>query len=89
LTAAHPRWAERAAACETCPLRVIRCGVSYCGQPFLEKVDRDPAIDGCGCPCHAKAKSPTEHCPLNRFNRAVETTAAGGCTCKWCETHLT
>ena len=77
-------WARRATVCETCHLRTIRNGVSYCGRPFLQQVARDPAEQGCGCPTRAKAKSPQEHCPLDRSHRpAVQSN--GRCTCKWCE----
>ena len=76
-------WARRAAVCEGCPLRTIHAGVTYCGRPLLRQVVREPAVDGCGCPTHAKAKSPDEHCPLDRANRpAVH--RRGRCTCKWC-----
>lgn len=75
-------WARRAAVCETCHLRTIRAGVSYCGQPLLQQISRDPQ-DGCGCPTRAKAKSPDEHCPLDRSNQpAVQ--SGDRCTCKWC-----
>jgi hypothetical protein len=75
-------WAQRAAVCETCHLRTIRAGVSYCGRPLLQQISRDPAQDGCGCPTRAKAKSPDEHCPLDRANQpAVQSDL---CTCKWC-----
>ena len=80
-------WPARAATCERCPLRVVSAGVSYCGTPFLRKVDRDPLVDGCGCPTIAKAKDPVEHCPLNaRHHRAASTGGGGGgeCDCKWC-----
>ena len=76
-------WAQRAALCESCPLRVIQRGISYCGTPFLQRVDRDPAFDGCGCPCHDKAKSPQEHCPLD-FDHRPARKPAGRCDCKWC-----
>jgi len=76
-------WARRAAVCETCHLRTIRAGVSYCGRPLLQQISRDAAQDGCGCPTRAKAKSPDEHCPLDRANQpAVQSGAL--CTCKWC-----
>ena len=77
-------WARRAALCETCHLRTVRGGVSYCGRPLLQQITRDPAIDGCGCPTRAKAKSPDEHCPLDPRNHpAVQ--QASRCTCKWCD----
>ena len=77
-------WAARAAACERCHLRVVSGGATHCGTPFLQKVDRDPVSDGCGCPTIAKAKDPTEHCPLNARHQAA--TAVGGrCDCKWCD----
>ncbi len=76
-------WAARAAACERCPLRRVYQGVTYCGRPFLQQAARDPAVDGCGCPTVDKARSPAEHCPLDRHNRpAVDSDS--GCTCKWC-----
>ncbi|HSV13385.1 MAG TPA: hypothetical protein VLI90_03955 [Tepidisphaeraceae bacterium] len=81
-------WAERAAVCEGCPLRVVRGGVSYCGTPFLQKIDREPAVDGCGCPTRDKAKSPGEHCPLDARQRPAMAIGSA-CTCKWCAlTHL-
>lgn len=80
----HPDWARRAASCERCPLRVIRGGTTYCGRPFLDRPARTPHEEGCGCPTVAKAKDPGEHCPLDVRNRPAETTAGGGCTCKWC-----
>ena len=76
-------WAGRAQICERCPLRVIRKGISYCGNPFLDQIDRDPTTEGCGCPTRDKAKSPSEHCPLTTHNRPAHTTA-GQCNCKWC-----
>ena len=80
-------WASRATVCERCPLRVIRCGVSYCGKPFLNQVSRQPDIDGCGCPTRVKAKSPSEHCPLNSHHRAATSTGKT-CDCKWCSVAL-
>jgi hypothetical protein len=77
-------WEAKAAACERCPLRWVQCGVSYCGKPFLQQIDREPSIDGCGCQCHAKAKSPGEHCPLDSSHRPARQGEAG-CNCKWCE----
>ena len=79
----YPQWETRAAVCERCPLRVIRCGVSYCGNPLLKQLDRDPAVDGCGCPCHDKSKDPGEHCPVDGHHQAARQSAEG-CTCKWC-----
>ncbi|CAN5536909.1 hypothetical protein BH09PLA1_BH09PLA1_07880 [soil metagenome] len=76
-------WPARAAVCESCPMRVIRRGVSYCGKPLLEQPVRDLASDGCGCPTVAKAKTPGEHCPLDSANVLVQTTASS-CRCKWC-----
>jgi hypothetical protein len=79
----HPRWEQRAAICERCPMRVIHRGSSYCGTPFLRQVERDPAVDGCGCPTVEKARSPAEHCPLTpRHLPAAQ--LARGCTCRWC-----
>src|SRR5437868_137557 len=78
-------WAARATVCERCPLRVIRGGVSFCGQPYLSQVDRDPATEGCGCPTLDKAKDPGEHCPLT-FANVAASTGLGRCDCKWCAT---
>jgi hypothetical protein len=77
-------WTARAEICERCPLRYISRGVSYCGTPFLNQIDRDPTTDGCGCPTRDKAKSPEEHCPLNTRHLAA-TKSRAGCNCKWCE----
>jgi hypothetical protein len=79
----HPEWEDRAEVCERCSLRVVSCGVSFCGNPFLKQLDRDPAVDGCGCPCRDKAKSPGEHCPVDAHYQATEQ-AGGECNCKWC-----
>ncbi|HEX3358450.1 MAG TPA: hypothetical protein VHS31_15865 [Tepidisphaeraceae bacterium] len=76
-------WPARASMCERCHLRVIVAGVSYCGKPLLRQVDRDPTLDGCGCPTLQKAKSPTEHCPLDLRHQPARI-IAGRCTCKWC-----
>jgi len=85
LSRVHPDWARRASTCETCPLRVVRRGVSYCGRPFLSQIDRDPVMDGCGCPTIDKAKSPEEHCPLDaRHQPATANIGAALCSCKWC-----
>ena len=62
--AEYADWPARAAVCERCPLLVRQCDVSYCGKPFLRMPVRDEAVDGCGCPTHAKAKDPAEHCPI-------------------------
>lgn len=79
----HPDWQRRAEMCEQCPLRMIVKGRTYCGSPFLRKIDRDPAVDGCGCPTVAKARDPHEHCPLTpRFTPA--TTHGSDCDCRWC-----
>ncbi len=76
-------WAARAAACERCPLRIVSANTTYCGTPFLQKIDRDPAVDGCGCPTVAKAKDPQEHCPLNARHQPARH-ADQACDCKWC-----
>lgn len=79
----QPDWPRRAETCERCPLRVVRRGISYCGNPLLDQIDRDPTTDGCGCPTHAKAKDPSEHCPIDvQFNAA--TVVDGQCNCRWC-----
>jgi hypothetical protein len=78
-----PDWQQRASVCERCALRVVSCGVSYCGKPYLQQLQRDPAVEGCGCSCRDKAKSPGEHCPIDIHYQAAfqsETT----CSCKWC-----
>jgi hypothetical protein len=76
-------WEIKAALCERCHLRVAQCSVSYCGKPYLRQIDRDPSVDGCGCPCHEKAKTPGEHCPLDGQNRP-SVTSDSACNCKWC-----
>ena len=77
-------WTARQQICATCPLLVVQRGVSYCGRPFLQKIDRDPAIDGCGCPTRAKAQDPKEHCPITP--RHLPSHAGEmSCNCKWCE----
>ncbi len=76
-------WASRAIICERCPLRVVDKNVSYCGKPFLKKIDRDEALDGCGCPIRAKAKDPGEHCPVTSRHLPA-TRSTQGCDCKWC-----
>jgi len=78
----HENWPARAATCERCPLRVIHNGTSHCGTPYLNKPFRTPT-DGCGCPTIAKAKDPSEHCPLT-VTHTPATKLAGQCTCKWC-----
>jgi hypothetical protein len=76
-------WVARATMCESCPLRRVHKGLSYCGQPFLDKIDRDPVLDGCGCPTRAKAQDPAEHCPIT-LRYVASTTAGDTCDCKWC-----
>jgi len=76
-------WSARAALCERCPMRVLHMGASYCGKPFLHRIDRDPALDGCGCPTRDKAKAPEEHCPIDPQNRPALKNGAT-CSCKWC-----
>ncbi len=83
LLAMNTDWPRRAAACETCHMRIVKGGISYCGRPFLDKIHRDPAQDGCGCPTHEKARDPDEHCPLDWRNRPAHR-LPDGCTCKWC-----
>jgi len=83
LTGPASGWESRAAVCERCHLRVIQCGVSYCGKPFLHQILRTDAIDGCGCPCQEKAKTPGEHCPLDIHNHPANH-AKNPCNCKWC-----
>lgn len=79
-------WPARASVCETCFKRIIQQGVSYCGRPFLQKIDRVAADDGCGCPVRDKARSPDEHCPLDWRNRPSRRLPEG-CTCKWCNSY--
>jgi len=88
LRSIHPDWQQRAAVCELCPMRVIRCGVSYCGNPFLEQIDRDPTTDGCGCPCREKAQAPAEHCPIDSRHQAARR-GQTCCSCKWCQSAAT
>ncbi len=76
-------WVARATACERCPLRVVKCGVSYCGTPFAGMPVRDPGIDGCGCPTREKARDGAEHCPIDTSHQPART-IDGDCTCKWC-----
>ncbi len=76
-------WAARASVCERCPMRVVQCGVSYCGTPFLRMPLRDPVVDGCGCPTREKARDPREHCPIDAHH-AEARGDDGRCTCKWC-----
>lgn len=79
----HSNWIARAEICERCPLRKVRCGVSYCGDPLLSNIHRDSETEGCGCPTHAKAKDPAEHCPIDIHHQAARV-SAGDCNCKWC-----
>jgi hypothetical protein len=74
----------RLGVCQSCPVAQIDKGRVYCGRPLLNKIVRDPAIDGCGCPILAKANDPTEHCPINASYRAARP-HPGGCDCRWCE----
>jgi hypothetical protein len=76
-------WVARATVCERCPMRVVRCGVSYCGTPFLRRPVRDPVVDGCGCRTRETARDPQEHCPLDAKHDEARLTD-GRCTCKWC-----
>jgi len=76
-------WPRRATICETCHLRVVVRGISYCGRPFTQHIDRDPILHGCGCPTRAKAQSPNEHCPLTVRNQPA-LQHNDGCDCKWC-----
>jgi hypothetical protein len=76
-------WTVKAEICERCPLRVVRCNQSYCGKPFAEQPFRDEATEGCGCPCREKAKTPREHCPLDRRHAPAQKLGSH-CTCKWC-----
>jgi hypothetical protein len=80
----HPQWTDRAAICERCPLRVVHRGVSYCGNPLLRQIHREPASDGCGCPTRAKAKSAAEHCPLDVRHQPAVHAPTRSCNCKWC-----
>jgi len=82
-TGHHPRWAERAAVCEQCPMRVTSGTISYCGRPFQQQITRDPAIDGCGCPTRDKARDPEEHCPITPRHQAASDEGQP-CDCKWC-----
>lgn len=77
-------WAQRAEVCERCHLRTVYRGISYCGKPLLMQVNRVAEIEGCGCPTHDKAKSPGEHCPLDRRHGGAQV-VGGICNCKWCE----
>jgi len=61
----------------------VYAGVSYCGSPYLQQPIRDPK-DGCGCPTIAKAKDPSEHCPLNFQNHPAHR-LSHYCNCKWCQ----
>lgn len=78
LTPEYADWATRAEVCERCPQQVVKCGVSYCGQPLMRRMIRDEAVDGCGCPTRLKAKDPTEHCPITRRHEASATSRGEG-----------
>ncbi|MGC4032284.1 MAG: hypothetical protein QM754_11245 [Tepidisphaeraceae bacterium] len=56
-------WAAKAEICERCPLRVVKCTVSYCGQPLLRNLVRDPVTDGCGCPTLRQGERPVGALP--------------------------
>jgi hypothetical protein len=86
LLSASADWARRATICESCPMRIIDRGISFCGRPLLQRVDREPSIHGCGCPCREKAKSPNEHCPLD-WRHHPSQIRMDGCTCKWCNSY--
>ena len=77
-------WTARAAVCERCPMRIVSRNVSYCGKPYFSQIDRDPTVDGCGCPTREKAKSPDEHCPINQRSLPANATRDARCDCKWC-----
>jgi hypothetical protein len=79
-------WSAKATICESCPMRRVVGGISYCGKPFLRQIERDHAEEGCGCPTREKARSPGEHCPLDWNNRAARFEPEG-CNCKWCNTY--
>ncbi len=76
-------WTLRAETCERCPLRSIHRGVSYCGTPFMRRILRDEAVEGCGCPCNQKAKDPAEHCPIDARQQPAQRTTTS-CNCRWC-----
>jgi hypothetical protein len=76
-------WADRAAVCERCPMRVIERNISYCGRPLLQHINRDEATHGCGCPTIAKARTAGEHCPVDQRYRPAQR-RGDRCTCKWC-----
>ena len=79
----HPDVETREAVCRRCPMRQVYGGVSYCGSPLLRKVQRDPVMEGCGCPIADKAADPSEHCPITiTFDRPHR--AGEACDCRWC-----
>lgn len=83
----HADWQERVDICSRCPLCVVDRKHAFCGKPFLSKIDREEATDGCGCPIVAKAKDPTEHCPRDRvYNPSTKDSA---CQCMWCTASAT
>jgi hypothetical protein len=81
------QWETRASICETCPLRRVYRNISYCGNPYIHEIDRDESTQGCGCPCRDKAKSPNEHCPIDRSHRPAAR-LDGACNCKWCGSRM-
>lgn len=74
-------WVRRESICARCVMCITSNGISYCGRPFLRKPLRDQAIDGCGCPCRAKARDPDEHCPVDARHQPAD---LNPCNCKWC-----
>jgi hypothetical protein len=77
----------RLRTCSRCPLAVVHKGATYCGTPLLQKLVRQPEIDGCGCPLSKKAADPDEHCPIDAVHSASRRDR-GGCSCKWCHGRL-
>lgn len=79
----HPQWPARMEMCERCPMRVVQCGKSYCGKPFLQLIEREEHTDGCGCPTREKARDPSEHCPRDTHFEPARTSKTS-CNCVWC-----
>ncbi len=80
----HPDWQARAEICSRCPLCVTEKRHAFCGKPFLSKINREEATEGCGCPVLEKAKDPAEHCPRNRVFDPSTKAHADLCDCTWC-----